>query len=38
MVIEGEPNWRKGSVWVLERDESRSDVAFSRAKAWPPPD
>ena len=38
MVIEGEPNWRKGSVWVLDRDESRSDVAFSRAMAWPPPD
>ncbi len=38
MVIESEPNWRKGSVWVLERDESGSDVAFSRALAWPPPD
>jgi len=38
MVIEGEPNWRKGSVWVLERDESGSDVAFRRALAWPPPD
>ena len=31
MVIEGEPNWRKGSVWVLERDESGRDDAFSRA-------
>ena len=38
MVIEGEPNWRKGSVWVLERDESGRDDAFSRARAWPPPD
>jgi 8-oxo-dGTP diphosphatase len=38
MVIEGEPNWRKGSVWVLERDDSGSDDAFSRALAWPPPD
>ena len=38
MVIDGEPNWRKGSVWVLERDESGSDQAFSHARAWPPPD
>ena len=38
MVIEGEPNWRKGSVWVLERDESGSDDAFRRSSAWPPPD
>ena len=38
MVIEGEPNWRKGSVWVLERDESERDDAFSHALAWPPPD
>ena len=38
MVIDGEPNWRKGSVWVLERDESGSDEAFSHALAWPPPD
>jgi 8-oxo-dGTP diphosphatase len=38
MVVEGEPNWRKGSVWVLERDESGRDDAFRRALAWPPPD
>jgi 8-oxo-dGTP diphosphatase len=38
MVIEGEPTWRKGSVWVLERDESGHDDAFSAAIAWPPPD
>jgi 8-oxo-dGTP diphosphatase len=38
MMIEGEPNWRKGSVWVLERDDSGRDDAFSRAVAWPPPD
>ena len=38
MVIDGEPNWRKGSVWVLERDESGHDDAFSAAIAWPPPD
>jgi len=38
MVIDGEPNWLKGSVWVLERDASGSDQAFSHALAWPPPD
>lgn len=29
------PEWRKGSVWVLERDASGE---FVTAEAWPPPD
>jgi phosphohistidine phosphatase SixA len=29
------PQWRKGSVWVLERD-ARGE--FVTAEAWPPPD
>ena len=29
------PDWRKGSVWVLERDTSGEIV---RAECWPPPD
>lgn len=31
----GEPNWRKGSVWVLTRDAAGEVV---EATAWPPPD
>ncbi|MGD9704231.1 MAG: histidine phosphatase family protein [Acidimicrobiia bacterium] len=38
MDIKGVPNWRKGSVWVIERDEAGRVEAFSRAEAWPPPD
>jgi len=30
----GQPEWRKGSVWVLERD----GAEISRMEAWPPPD
>jgi 8-oxo-dGTP diphosphatase len=33
MVVEGEPDWRKGATWVLERVDG--DVV--RAKALPPP-
>lgn len=33
-VIINEPQWKKGSVWVLERAE---DGSFVRAEAWPPP-
>lgn len=33
-VIVGEPDWRKGSVWQLLRDEQGSIV---EATAWPPP-
>jgi hypothetical protein len=29
------PDWRKASVWVLERD---ADGAVTAAAAWPPPD
>jgi 8-oxo-dGTP diphosphatase len=29
------PDWRKASVWVLERDASGE---FVRAESWPPPD
>lgn len=32
--IVGPPDWRKGSVWVLERD---GDGMFTTATAWPPP-
>jgi len=30
-----EPDWRKGSVWVLDR---RTDGQIISAEAWPPPD
>jgi phosphohistidine phosphatase SixA len=33
MAIEGEPDWRKGVTWVLERDGDE----FIRAHAVPPP-
>jgi 8-oxo-dGTP diphosphatase len=33
MQVEGEPDWRKGAVWVLERDGDE----FVRAVALPPP-
>jgi 8-oxo-dGTP diphosphatase len=33
VVVEGEPDWRKGATWVLERIDG--DVV--RAKALPPP-
>ncbi|MEP7114682.1 MAG: phosphoglycerate mutase family protein [Ilumatobacteraceae bacterium] len=29
------PDWRKGSVWVLERDSSGE---IASAESWPPPD
>jgi 8-oxo-dGTP diphosphatase len=29
------PEWRKGSVWVLDRS---PDGEFTKAYAWPPPD
>ena len=29
------PDWRKATVWVLERD---ADGAVTTAEAWPPPD
>lgn len=32
--ITTEPDWRKGSVWVLERADGR----IASASAWPPPD
>lgn len=31
----GEPDWRKASVWVLQRDEAGQVV---EATAWPPPE
>jgi len=34
-TIVGEPNWRKGSVWVLQRDGEGEVV---EATAWPPPE
>ncbi|MEO5723956.1 MAG: phosphoglycerate mutase family protein [Ilumatobacteraceae bacterium] len=33
--ISGAPDWRKGSVWVLHRDD---ETQFTSAKAWPPPE
>ncbi|CAB4860311.1 unannotated protein [freshwater metagenome] len=30
----GEPNWKKASVWVLERDASGNVIT---ARCWPPP-
>jgi len=32
--IIGDPDWRKGTVWALERENSE----ITRAAAWPPPD
>ena len=32
MAVDGEPDWRKGSTWVLERDGDE----FVRARAIPP--
>ncbi len=29
------PDWRKGSTWVLRRDD---DGTFTSARCWPPPD
>ncbi len=34
-VVSGEPQWAKGSVWVLERSGTGE---FTAATAWPPPD
>jgi phosphohistidine phosphatase SixA len=33
MAVDGEPEWRKGCIWVLEREGDD----FIRAQAWPPP-
>jgi phosphohistidine phosphatase SixA len=33
MVVDGEPDWRKGATWVIERDGDE----FVRASALPPP-
>ncbi len=35
MVVVGEPDWRKASVWVLTR---RADGTIAEATVWPPPD
>ena len=34
-AIVGEPQWRKASVWVVERNDAGD---FVTASAWPPPD
>lgn len=34
-AIVGEPQWRKASVWVIERNDAGN---FVTASAWPPPD
>ena len=33
MEVIGEPDWRKGATWVIERDGDE----FTQATAWPPP-
>lgn len=33
--IGGAPDWRKASVWVINRSD---DGVFTRAAAWPPPE
>jgi 8-oxo-dGTP diphosphatase len=33
--IVGEPDWRKASTWVIQRDDHD---AFVEAEAWPPPE
>ncbi len=33
MVVDGEPDWRKGATWIIERDGDE----FVRASATPPP-
>jgi 8-oxo-dGTP diphosphatase len=33
MVVDGEPDWRKGATWIIERDGDE----FVRANATPPP-
>jgi len=33
MAVDGEPDWRKGATWVIERDGDE----FVRASAIPPP-
>lgn len=35
--IHGKPDWRKATVWVLERSEDRNTI-IGRATVWPPPD
>jgi 8-oxo-dGTP diphosphatase len=37
MAIKGEPSWRKGAVWVLNREVDGREDGFSSAEAWPPP-
>ena len=37
MVIKGEPNWRKGAIWVLSRAVEKREDGFTTAEAWPPP-
>lgn len=35
MSVVDEPDWRKASVWVLER---QADGTVARANVWPPPE
>jgi 8-oxo-dGTP diphosphatase len=35
-VLDGQPDWRKGSTWVLERSESDGTPVINRAHAVPP--
>jgi 8-oxo-dGTP diphosphatase len=35
-VLDGQPDWRKGSTWVLEREERDGAAVVARAHAVPP--
>ena len=36
-TIHGKPDWRKATVWVLERSEDENMI-IGRATVWPPPE
>lgn len=37
-LIDGAPDWRKASVWVLTIDRTSGEAVVTDAHAWPPPD
>ncbi|HAP76899.1 MAG TPA: hypothetical protein DCR14_12535 [Acidimicrobiaceae bacterium] len=37
-AIEGTPDWRKASVWVLSREAGDDATTVTSATAWPPPE
>lgn len=38
MIVDGVPDWRKASTWVLQRVETGREDAFITAEVWPPPE